>query len=274
MKNLEFINHAIIFYVFNTKLTGSVINAFEYFFSILEHNSGVKLILLDASKSDVEYFLEVVNDRYDLRGLNYDKNIIRLPLRMLLRRKFGKALVLDYSTINKTRGLLVAKDLVVISEKKTDDPEYMYNKNFYNVTYYGEMPFHYKDKDYRMKMLFDRFKPINTPNKAIYVNSPHNKRQSFVSSLNLPDKPIIFKLRVHQRHLFEQFDTFVYYHANKWFDPHPRLFVESRFYDKDIMYFNKYDIKDGSYYRYIDVMVRGTENRTLSKDDEIVRQFI
>ncbi|MHA1814869.1 MAG: hypothetical protein ACTSX1_02605 [Candidatus Heimdallarchaeaceae archaeon] len=274
MKNLEFVNYAIIFYVFNTKLTGSVINAFEYFFSILEHNPEVKLILLDASKSDVEYFLEVVNDRYDLRGLNYDKNIIRLPLRMLVRRKFGKALVLDYSTINKTRGLLVAKDLVVISEKKTDDPEYMYNKNFYNVTYYGEMPFHYKDKDYRMKMLFDRFKPISIPNEAIYVNSPHNKHQSFVSRLNLPDKPIIFKLRIHQRNLFEQFDTFVYYHANKWFDPHPRLFVESCFYDKEIMYFNKYDIKDGSYYRYNDIMLRGTENRTLSKDDEIVRQFI
>jgi hypothetical protein len=274
MKNLQHINHAVVFYVFNTKLTGSVINAFEYFFAILEHNPDVKLVLLDAKESDVESFLTVMNDRYDLRGLNYDGNIITMPLRMLIRRKFGKALVLDYSTINKTRGILVAKDLIVISEKNTDDREYMYDKNLYNVTYYGEMPFHYKDIDYRMKMLFSRFKPIGIANEAIYVNSPMNKRTNFVSRLNLPDKPIIFKLRQHQTNLFEQFDTFVYYHANKWFDPHPKLFVESAFYDKEIMYFNKYDIKDGSYYRFIDVMSRGIENRTLSKDDEIVRQFI
>ncbi len=274
MKNLEFIDNAVIFYVFNTKLTGSVINAFEYFFSILEYNPNMKLLLLDANETDVEYFLDVVNDRYDLRGLDYVRNIITMPLRMLIRRKFGKALVVDYSTINKTRGLLVAKDLIVISEKNTNDPEYMYNKNLYNVTYYGEMPFHYKDKDYRMKLLLSRFKPINIPNEAIYVNSPLNKRTEFVSRLPLPDKPIIFKLRAHLTNLFEQFDTYVYYHANKWFDPHPRLFIESCFYEKDIMYFNKYDIKDGSYYRFVDVMVRGIENRTLSKDDEIVRQFI
>ena len=273
-KGLEYINHAVVFYVFNTKLTGSTINAFEYFFVMLEHNPDVKLILLDATKAQVQYFIEVVEDRYNLRGLNYEQNIIRLELRMLLRRKFGKALVIDYSTINKTRGLLVAKELFVISEKRTNDPEYMYNKNLYNVTYYGEMPFQYKDKDYRMKLLFNRFKPINKSKKAIYVNSPHNRDKSFLSTLNLPDKPIIFKLREHQNNLFEWFDMYVYYHANKWFDPHPRLFLECKFYNKEIRYYNKYDIKDGSYFRYIDVMLRGIENRTLSKDDEIVRQFV
>lgn len=274
MKNLEFIDHAVIFYVFNTKLTGSIINAFEYFFAILEHNPDVKLVLLDAEQSHVDNFISVMKDRYDLKGLDYDKNIIRLPLRMLLRRKFGKALVIDYSTINKTRGLLVAQDLIVICEKNTNDPEYMYNKNLYNVKYYGEMPFQCKDLDYRMKMLFNRYRTIDPPNRAIYINSPLNKRIDYIFRLPLPNKKVILKLRQHITNLFQQFDTYVYYHANKWFDPHPRLFVECFFYNKDIMYFNKHDIKDGSYYRYIDVMLRGTEDRTLSKDDEIVRQFI
>ncbi len=274
MSTTVFNDYAVVFYVFNTELTGSIINAFEYFFSIFEHNSHVKLVLIDAEEHHVDYFKQVMNDRYNLSDLNYEDNIIRMPLRMLLWNKFGKALVLDYSTINKTRGLLVAQDLIVISEKRTDNPEYFYNKHFYNVTYYGEMPFHYKDVEYRMKLLFSRYKPINLPNEAIYVNSPHNKRTDFVWRLPLPDKPIIFKMRQHKNSLFEQFDTYVYYHANKWFDPHPRLFIECCFYEKDIMYFNKYDIKDGSYYRYIDVMARGLEDRTLSKDDEIVRQFI
>jgi hypothetical protein len=274
MNNMEFINYAVVFYVFNTKLTGSTINAFEYFFAILEHNPNIKLILLDATKSHVDSFLSVIRDRYNLGGLSFDENIIRLPLRMLLRRKFGKALVIDYSTINKTRGLLVAKDLIVICEKKTDDPEYMYNKNLYNVTYYGEMPFQCKDKDYRMKLLLKRFKPINKSKEAIYINSPHNKDRSFIPDLNLPDKPILFKSRKHKTNLFEQFDTYVYYHANKWFDPHPRLFIECAWYKKDILYFNPFNIKDGSYYRYNDVLKYGVHNRTLTNEDEVVRQFI
>jgi hypothetical protein len=164
--------------------------------------------------------------------------------------------------------------LVVISEKKTDDPEFFFRKDLYNVTYYGEMPFHYRDEEYRMKFLLDRYKKLKTVDEAIFINSPHNEDLSFVDELSLPDKPIIYKTRNHKDNLFEKFDTYVYYHANKWFDPHPRLFIESAFYDKEILYFNPQNIMDGSFYRYKDLMERGIEGRTLTKDDEIVRQFI
>jgi hypothetical protein len=40
------------------------------------------------------------------------------------------------------------------------------------------------------------------------------------------------------------------------------------------MYFNNYEIKDGSYYRYKDLLENGLEKRILSKDDEIVQLFI
>ena len=275
MKHSEFIDCAVIFYVFNRKLTGSVINAFEYFLTMYEHNKDIKLVLLEAKDYQIEYFVSVMNNRYDLDDLEgYENNIISMSQRGLLWKRFGKALVLDYSTINKTRGLLVAKELIVISEKKTDERDYMYDKNLYNVTYYGEMPFHYKDKDYRMKLMLSRFKKLDTVEQAIYINSPHNNDKSFIPTLNIPEKPIIFKQRSHTNNLFECFDAYVYYHADKWFDPHPRLFIECTWYDKDIFYFNQFDIKDGSYYRYEDVVKYGTYDRILSKDDDIVRQFI
>ena len=59
-----------------------------------------------------------------------------------------------------------------------------------------------------------------------------------IIELDLPDKPIILKSGNHLGNLFEKFDTYVYYHANKWFDPHPRLFRECKFYGKEIHYIN------------------------------------
>jgi hypothetical protein len=169
------------------------------------------------------------------------------------------------------KGLIRVKDLIVLSEKKTEDPEFFFSKDLYPVTYYGEMPFHYRDKNYRMKMLFNRYKKLKTVEPGIFISSPHNDSKRFIQTLNLPDKPIIFKTRNHKKNLFEQFDTFLYYHADKWFDPHPRLFVESAFYGKQIYYFNIPNVLDGSFYRYHDVLEHGITGRTLDKYDELVQ---
>ena len=125
-----------------------------------------------------------------------------------------------------------------------------------------------------MKFMFDRYKALNKVDNAIYMNSPHNDNYDFIESLPLPDKPVIYKSRTHKKNLFEQFDTYVYYHANTWFDPHPRLFIECKYYDKEILYFNPDNIIDGSHYRYEDIQKNGVNNRTLTKNDEIVRQLI
>jgi hypothetical protein len=211
-------------------------------------------------------------DIEDLRG--FENNIKIIKRYKLMYEQFDRALVLDFGTISEIKGLIRVKDLIVISEKKTEDPNFFFRKDLYPVTYYGEMPFHYKDKAYRMKMLFDRYKKLKNVESAIFINSPHNDKKDFVKRLDLPDKPILFKTRDHRQNLFEQFDTYVYYHANKWFDPHPRLFVECTFYGKEIIYFNYPGIRDGSYHRYLDVIKNGIQYRNLDKDDEIVRLMI
>jgi hypothetical protein len=265
----------ILFYYWNNRLTGSTINLFEYFLTIYQYNKDVELLIVDGDDDGIKDFIDLVYDRYnidDLRG--FESNIRTVTRYKLIREKFDNVLVLDFGTINRVKGFISPENLIVISEKKTEDPEFFFRKDLYNVTYYGEMPFHYKDKDYRMKYMFDRYKKLNKVESAIYVNSPHNDDHSFIEELSLPDKPIIFKARKHQKNLFEQFDIYVYYHANKWFDPHPRLFVECTFYEKEIMYFNPQNIIDGSYYRYNDILKNGIKDRNLTKDDEIVRQFI
>ena len=267
-----------MFYIFDNKpLVGSLFDAFEYFVACYEVNKEIKFVLLGAKKEDVDYYMQIFENRYDLSGLeNIKDNILVIEKRIsLVKYKFENVLVVDYSTIYMTRGLFIPKNLIVITEKYTEDRDYFYRKDLYNVTYYGEMPFYYRDKDYRMKFLFNRFRKLKDVKEGIYISAPEAVSMSFVSELKLPDKPLLFKTRrKHLENMFEQFDTYVYYHCNEWFDPHPRLMHECYFYNKDLHYFNIHDVKDGSYYRYNDLMKTGIENRTLDENDEIVREMV
>jgi len=269
--------NAILFYVVDKfRLTGSTINAFEYYFAGLEHNKDLKLFLIDAKDSIALDFADIMHNRYHLNDLNF--RIYTITKSEFMRKKFDTVLVLDYHTIKMTRGLINSNKILVISEKHTDDPEYFYDKKLNNVTYYGEMPFHYKDHDYKMKCLFHRFKALRSERIALYVNSPFNDDEEDIRKMAknyAGGRPILLKSKVqHERNLFGQFDKYLYYHANKWFDPHPRLFLECAYYGKKMMYVNPHAVRDGSFYRYWDVSINGIKGRELSKDDEIIRQLI
>lgn len=259
----------------NAVMTGALIDTFEYFFKIYEENKEFKLIFINCTDEVWSYLQNMLEDRYVLDGIeDFEKNVTRLEIKNLIRMKFEKVLLVDFNTIKKLKGLISSKEVVVITEGLTYVSDYFLTKNISNAIYYTEMPFEYGDVNYRMKFLFDRFKPLKNVKEGIYVNSPFNKDKTFISKLNLPNKPIIFKERRHLQNLFEQFDTYVYYHADKWFDPHPRLFHECYFYGKEIMYFNHPGVLDGSYYRYCDLKETGLNDRFLTKDDKVVKLFV
>jgi len=267
---------ALLFYHFSRKLTGSTFNAFEYYISILEHNPEFKLIFINANDMEIDYLCSIFENRYDLDDIGYRKNIEHMEFCKIvyLNQVLNKALLLDYGTVWKIKSVLKCNHIIQICEK-TEDPEYRINGKLAPVTAYGEMPFVHRDKEYRMKLGFNRFKKLKDVKEAVYVNSPFNGDTEFLKTIELPpNKPVIFKSGNHLSNLFEQFDEYIYYHANQWFDPHPRLFLEYAYYGKKITYYNRPNIKDGSYYRYKDLMENGLENRTLDENDEIVRLFI
>jgi len=266
---------AVIFYEYNQLITGSTINMFEYFLCGYQYNKDLKLVLINATKHTIKKFMSIINDRYILDGIeDFEKNIIQTSKSGLIRMKFNTVLVLDYNTINHTRGILRADKIIVISEKYTE--RYFFSKTKYNVTYYGEMPFHYRDIKYRMKCLFYRFKPLYEVKIGSYINSPRNDEniESLALSLGAPEPYITKSKTKHKENLFERFTTYVYYHADKWFDPHPRLFLECKYYGKEIIYYNPTGVKDGSWYRYYDVLLNGLRDRTLNSKDEIIRGLI
>jgi len=266
--------NAILFYSFaNPMINGSLINAFEYYLAIYEHNRDFKLILLNTKEETRQLFISMIEERYQLDDLKgYEKNIVCFSLNDLIKRHFNKVLVVDYSTINKTKGLVNSDRIIVISDDRTTDLKYLYSKKVSHVIYCGEMPFQYKDVSYRMKMLFDRYKPVGSK-KATYIHSPKNNDRSFINDINLPDQPVIFREPGHLKNLFSQFDTFVYYHAHTWFDPTPRLMHECYFYYKKIIYINNFELKDGSWFRFNDLLESGLTDRTLNINDPIVKEM-
>jgi len=268
---------ALIYHMPHTKLHGAVIDAFEYFFAIYEHNKDFKLILIDSTKEIAESVYKILENRYILDGIeSYKDNVVFLRLIDLITTKFDKAFISSRHTAERVKGLVFANKLIVTSGTFDVDQKILFNHDLHNVVYYGEMPYDNQDIQYRIKILTKRFKPLENVRDGVYVNSPRNKNMDFLDEMSdiIIGKPVIVKAEKHMANLFEHFDTYIYYHANKWFDVHPRLFLECAFYDKDIYYFNKYDVKDGSYYRYHDLMENGMKDRHLNEHDEIVKEFI
>jgi hypothetical protein len=259
------------------RLTGSTINALEYFLITYHYNKNINLMLINGTSTFKKNLIKLANERYNLDNLDgYENNIINIRKSKLVSYKFNVILVLDYMTIKETKGLIIADKIIVISEKYTAHPEYFYNKSLYNVKYYGEMPFHYKDFDYKMKCLFSRYKPLKNVKEGTYINVPGKGILDLkkLQSMNLP-RPYLYKSKTNPKeNLFEQFTHYLYHHMNEWFDPHPRLFLECTFYEKKIYYLNPFNIQDGSWYRWKDININGIENRTLNKEDEIICQLI
>lgn len=263
---------AVVFYNLTPhqlRISGVVINCLEYFFTIYEQNPEIKLVILNGKSNIQDELVDLAKNRYYLSDLEgWENNLYTLKYSKIIRYEFNKVLVVDYETVHKTCNILRAKEIIQIQE----DDDYKFPHK--NVKIYGEMPFHYKDVQYKMKMMFSRYRNLTKKQDGIYINSPRNRDYSFLKYLELPDKPLIYKERSHLKNMFEHFDTYLYWHANTWFDPHPRLFHESYYYGKKLMYYNHPKVKDGGWYRYHDVLENGLAGRILTRNDEIVREFI
>jgi hypothetical protein len=280
--------YAVIFYAFKPlKISGATINALEYFFGILEHNSEIKFVIVNGDETTKKELINLAENRYYLEDLDYKNNIICISNPALIRHKFDKALVVDFEAIYRTKYTLNARKIIVIQEKlgHNDIVDYGTDRKYFDkigyektdyqdVVIYGEMPYQAVDHKYRMKMLFSRYKKLNFSTPGYYINSPKNNNFNFLKTLNLDEKPHIYKDRIHLNNMFEYFDEYIYWHAGLWFDPSPRLFHECYFYDKKIHYPNFPVWKDGSYYRWIDVMLYGIKDRYITKNDEIIKEFI
>lgn len=274
------------------KVMGSVIDAIEYFLVSYLYNSNSYLIIVHVTNEPhcntyKDKLVSLINNRYDypISSDIYSNNILVMNQIQLVRTKLKTAVLLDWGTIPRIRGLVNSDNTIIISE--LSDDVFMLDKNKYNnLSYYGEMPFVYKDYQYNMKFAFDFYRKIpddvEIPNN-VYINAPDSnaansditKNKEIMDYLNnhseLKDKSILMKSTKHLNNMFHHFNSYLYYNTGEYFDPHPRLFHECYFYGKKLYYENPKEIKDGSYYRWNDLQVNGLKNRVLDKNDEIIQ---
>lgn len=158
---------------------------------------------------------------------------------------------------------------------------------FLDFRVYGECTHH---KNYTKKMLFSRYKKVNSVKTG--TNLLYNKRQrlitvdaykemenrydgNFLLISDIPVENLSDRFEIHNppvSNLFEKFDNYIYTPLAKKFDCSPRFISECKWYGKDVHYHNiDYWKEDtGLYWRKHDIE-NNFESLMLKEDDEIIK---
>jgi hypothetical protein len=289
------------------RLNGAVVDAIEYFLYMKSIGINIKLCVYNRFNKlyspDITKLYRIIEDRYDIR-FDY-KDDIKFYERTwdFIKDKYDTILILDRSSI-EVFPLLNANRVIFFHDfSKMAGTESLYEKlqTFDHIKVYHEMPFALT-KDFstqtNLKMAFSLFKQITLQKHNYFMNllskgsissvqnvlrSMKNIDYLFVTAndrnhemlLQIKDTRLVIWTE-HPRNFFGSFGKYIYSHDGDYFDPRPRMFHECMFYDKPILYINEQNIKDGSWYRYHDVIEnpQAIMDRTLTPDDTIIGEFL
>jgi len=275
----------VIYYGYNLQIiNGSVIDTFEYFYTAWEQDHNIKFILVGANTDSVKFVQDFICKRYNI-DKNVLNNIISLKVRDFIVNKFTSIYCSDSNTMNMFNNNLPLQSEYKHIITEFNDDKFIF-KNRKGVVYYSEMSDNrvQGDEYYYTKMRFDIIKKPRFHKPVLYVNAPKYGSNKFNDNIKFL-KHIQSTLELHNLNkyiskgpgntpnIFEEFSKYLYIKTRNWDDPRPRMFHECYYFDVQIDYYNIYN-KDGSYYRYHELMQNGLENRFLTKDDTIVQRIL
>lgn len=264
-------------------VNGALIDALEYYLYMKSIGKDVKLGLIKTPQSiSMDEIYRVISDRYDI-SFDFKSDIIVYHNKSdIIRAEFNNVLIVDYTTL----------EVVPIIRSKCVHILYDHNplkKKLYNILrghdhikLYNEMPFGMGDY-YLMKFPFDLYKRYDECLSRCYVNCSGKSDLSRIRILT--DKEVMVTgykgepldgaiiYNSHPKEFFSLFDTYLYIHDGKYFEPRCRLLFEACFYNKTIIYDNPHQIKDGGYYRLKEIKESGVSKRHMTPQDEIVEVF-
>jgi hypothetical protein len=272
----KFLENKIVFIytIFETRFFGSLIDTLEYYQFFRERSDEVYLLFVtNLPKDKLFHFVKnIVDNKYTRFQFDHVvfESIFEFQIR--LARQFKYLITLEYTTLENFKHMLNAKNIIIVSENTSQ--KYFLKRP--NVTYYTEMPFCYKDIDYKIKLYFDIYKKIDNFKDKLYVNYPKGNIEEVIDIAKKysNDKEILDKESNHNANIHEEFSEYLYIKSPYWFDTHPRLFLECEYYHKPYYYVNELNIKDGSWYRYYEIKERGIQDHILDENDEIFRTII
>ena len=289
------------------RLNGAVIDAVEYFLYMKSIGVDIKLCVFNRFNKlyspHVEKLHELIKDRYDI-DFDYVDDIKYYERTWeFVKERFNTVLILDRMTA-ETFPLFNAEKVVFFHDYSVRmGTEELYDKmsGFQHIKIYHEMPFAITCKYSRktnLKMAFSLYKKRDKVDDNYFMNllskgeiwdiqnalsEIENDKYLFVT-YKKEDAAKLLKIRdhrlvmwdMHPSDFFSKFGTYIYIHDGHYFDPRPRMFHECAFYGKKIKYVNHHGIKDGSWYRYQEVLndPEAVKKRTLCPDDIIIREFL
>lgn len=272
--------NAIIFRYYH--VNGALLDVLDYYLKSQQLRKGTNLFLI-IKRGSFEDIERIIKDRYLFR-FDYKHNLTILSSEYkLIYYKFNNVLIMDYGTTGVLPYTLANHYHLVYDH----DERYILNYLKYikrpNFTVYNEMPFGYGGY-YKLKFPFDLYKPLEYPSKKYcYINASGKSKSELETALKLTKKKIMItgdptieetrRIKVYRKHpenFFSLWDTYMYIHDGKYFEPRCRLLMEAYYYKKNIIYHNTYRVKDGSWWRFKELVDQGLEDRHLTEDDELM----
>jgi hypothetical protein len=255
-------------------INGSFIDAVEYYIYLKSiFKERVYLAFLNNRyKNNLDFILK---DRYKNLDLNnLYKNVIELKKIELVYQK-DILILLDYTTIETIYNFINENNLIILSN---------FNERFINkypklnkYPILSEMPYHYNNQDnkYIFKFLFDYYKNYDSIDDKILVRAISFKNINY-NKYNLDENKVILSTNFNNlitKDHFSSFNKFVYISNKEVFDQKPRIFIECKYYNKEIEYYSEDEdnIFDGAYYRYNWILNNKIEDRNFNDSDEVIK---
>lgn len=297
--------HAIFLEFF--RLNGAVVDAVEYYLYMKSIGIDIKLCVYNRFNKmyspDITKLFQLIEDRYVIK-FDY-KSDIKYYNRTweFIKDKYDTVLILDRATI-EIFPLVNANRIIFFHDYSVmGGTQKLYDKlnEFDHIKVYHEMPFALTREfstQTNLKMAFSLYKKHNPVKYHYFMNylskgdvfgvmnvlkNIPNDQYLFITAndknyemlLRLQDMRLVLWTE-HPKNFFSKFGKYIYCHDGHYFDPRPRMFHECAFYDKPILYINEHNIKDGSWYRYNDVIENphAVEDRTLSPNDPLIGEFL
>jgi len=266
------INSAIIFRLF--VMNGALFDVLDYYLFAKSINKDIKLILIRSKNyMDEDQLYRHIMNRYNLQDGWKDGIIWLKKSYQLVSMKFKNIIVMDYFTTKILKYTNAEKFHLMYDHDKEYIEYYKSCIKDKRFEIYNEMPFGIGNIHYKLKIPVHLYKQPEKSKPNCYINCSGGKSLSELErAKKLTDKNLLVLSNVPDN-FFELWDTYMYIHDGKYFEPRCRLLLEAKMFHKKIIYDNIYEIRDGSYYRWKEIknLKKLPKQRVLTEEDKLIK---
>ena len=276
--------------------SGNIFNHFEYFIFLLKLEQEVELCIV-SDYVTLGTILEVMEDRYDLEGINY-KPYIKFSMYKLSRNVFDKVIT-NTKVFHNLNGEIIGNEMHIVHTWASFSKEYKTKLDILfdgrkNIIFYNENKLcgevNYIRPIY-LKLLkkprvsednvflhiagirritlteFIKFVRPKLPiNKKVIVSYPESQDSTF-SYLKKINNVEVYKNHVPK--LFERYNTYFYIMLHSM-DYSPRMIIENYYFKKKLIFVN---VK-GYHQRLSDILNCDIEKYHLTDNDLLIRNVV